>query len=124
MRKAELIARLEESLAHLETAAGHSRLPKALREEFSTYVAETTNAREAAESRTGDGLWRIARAESKKTGREVVLPRIRKDGLLTPGERQRTGLDRVDEWVEVRADSQAEAQEKIAAGEGTLFRQT
>lgn len=60
-------------------------------------------------------LWRLGTLTNPKTGRETTL-KLRKDGLLIPGDIERTGLKRVEVWYEVRATSRTEALQLIAQG--------
>jgi hypothetical protein len=68
-------------------------------------------------------MWRLATITNEKSGRELTLE-LRKDGRLVPSDVRRTGIERVPEWIEVRAPSRVEALQKIDAGGGQRFKWT
>lgn len=124
MTKTELTKLLDQALERLEAVAAEKRLPKRAKEPVLQFVAEARERKATAPSGSGLKPWRIAPVTSKKTGREIVLSHVKVDGGLTPQDQARTGLEFVEEWVEVRASGRVDARERIAAGEGTTYRRT
>ena len=124
MTKQELTRVLDQALERLEAVAGEPRLPKRAKEPVLEFVAEARERKAAASSGSGLKPWRIASVTSKKTGREIVLSHVNVDGTLPPNEVKRTGLEYVEEWIEVRASGRRDARDRIEAGEGTRYRRT
>jgi hypothetical protein len=73
------------------------------------------------EKKAAGQFWRLATITSPTSGREITLE-LRKDGALVPSDAKRVGIERVEEWVEVRAVSRVEALKAIDAGEGKRWR--
>ena len=124
MNKAEMAKLLDSALERLEEVAAEKRLPKRAKEPALAFVAEARERIEVAPTSNGLRPWRIAPAPSVKSGREIVLSHVKVDGGLTPQDQERTGLEFVEEWVEVRASGRVDARERIEAGEGTRYRRT
>ena len=125
MLKRDLQDRLEEALERIERFATRKRMPKKVGDPAREWVEEVREELTAAPARSSGGprTFRVARVESGKTGRQIWIG-VNADGTLSPSEAERAGVERAEEWREVKAESWAPARAAAEAGEGRLMRRT
>lgn len=123
---ATLTNRLQASNAALEQGAEElaQRKNKALAASLREVIEQNNAALASAESGTAAALFRLAKVTNPKTNREVTVY-VNKAGEVPPSYRATCGgVERADEWVEVRADSFKQAREAMERGEGEHFQRT